>query len=163
MGASQSAGKASSAAMAASQAVASGVRTDTSRAGTPLDRISGALWGLYIADALASPTHWYYGGAGQVNRDYGKIAGYVKPKMQLPGSIMNLSSTGGGGRGSDSGDIIGKVINHGKKEYWTARGSYHYHCTLAAGENTLEAQLCRLVVRNISENGGDFAPDCIRK
>jgi len=28
---------------------------------------------------------------------------------------MNLSNTGGGGRGSDKGSIIGDVICHGKK------------------------------------------------
>jgi hypothetical protein len=35
---------------------------------------------------------------------------------------MNLSSTGGGGRGSDKGDIIGDVILHGKKKYWLRGG-----------------------------------------
>jgi len=29
-----------------------------------------------------------------------------------------LSNTGGGGRGGDVGEIIGTVINHGKKKYW---------------------------------------------
>jgi len=128
-----------------------------------LDRIAGALWGLYIGDALAMPTHWYYGGSGQVMRDYGEIKGYVKPKKELQGSIMNLSSTGGGGRGSDKGEIIGKVINHDKKEFWTARGSYHYHCTLEAGENTLEAQLARLVTKQISDCGGKFDADEMRQ
>ena len=28
---------------------------------TLVDRIRGALYGLLIADALAAPTHWYYG------------------------------------------------------------------------------------------------------
>lgn len=46
---------------------------------------------------------------------------------------MNLSNTGGGGRGSDTGDIIGKVILHGKKKYWLRGGSYHYHLGLDAG------------------------------
>lgn len=128
-----------------------------------LDRIGGALWGLYIGDALAMPTHWFYGGERQIRGTYGQITGYVKPVEQLPGSIMNLSSTGGGGRGSDSGEIIGKVINHGKKKYWTARGSYHYHCTLDAGENTLEAQLVRLVCRSITETGGRFSQAHVRK
>ncbi|CAK0909146.1 unnamed protein product [Prorocentrum cordatum] len=91
---------------------------------TALDRIRGALWGLYIGDAMAMPSHWYYGGAAQVARDYGgPIRGYVQPRKELAGSIMNKSSTGGGGRGSDSGEIIGAVINHGKKQFWTARGS----------------------------------------
>jgi len=78
------------------------------------------------------------------------------------GSIMNLSSTGGGGRGSDRGEIIGAVINHGKKRYWTAQGSYHYHCTLQKGENTLEAQLVRVVCRSLVENGGQFRVDDLR-
>lgn len=124
-----------------------------------LDRIGGAMWGLFIGDALAMPTHWFYGGERQVISTYGgPITGYVKPSMQLPGSIMNLSSTGGGGRGSDSGQIVGNIINHGKKQYWTAQGSYHYHCTLDAGENTLEAQLVRLVARGIVQDGGKFVP-----
>lgn len=129
-----------------------------------MDRIGGALWGLFIGDALAMPTHWFYGGERQVHGTYGgALKGYVKPSKELPGSIMNLSSTGGGGRGSDSGDIIGKVINHGKKQFWTARGSYHYHCTLDSGENTLEAQLVRLVCKSITEAGGQFNADDLRK
>ncbi len=24
------------------------------------DRIEGALWGLFVADSLAMPIHWYY-------------------------------------------------------------------------------------------------------
>lgn len=129
-----------------------------------LDRIGGALWGLYIGDALAAPTHWYYGGNAQVVRDYGgPIKGYTKPKEMLQGSIMNKSNTGGGGRGSDTGEIIGKVINHDKKKYWTPAGSYHYHCTLAKGENTLEAQLTRVVCRSVTENSGRFVADDLRK
>ena len=57
----------------------------------------------------------------------------------MDGSIMNLSNTGGGGRGSDKGDIIGGVINHGKKKYWGKGLNFHYHIGLKAGENTLEA------------------------
>jgi len=129
-----------------------------------LDRIGGALWGLFIGDALAMPTHWYYGGELQVMSDYGDLLrGYTKPKEALKGSIMNLSSTGGGGRGSDKGEIIGNVINHGKKKYWTARGSYHYHCTLEKGENTLEAQLVRVVCKAMVENGGKFVSDDLRQ
>merc|ERR1719486_279665 len=75
------------------------------------DRVGGALWGMLIGDALAMPTHWFYGGERQVHKTYGAaLEGYVKPVTKLPGSIMNKSNTGGGGRGSDKGDIIGKVI-----------------------------------------------------
>ena len=128
------------------------------------DKIAGALWGLFIADALASPTHWFYGGDAQVARHYkGGIRGYVKPNFQCEGSIMNKSDTGGAGRGNNKGQIIGSVINHGKKDYWAPGKSIHYHCTLDAGENTLEAQLVRVVLRGIAANGGRFDPNKMRE
>ncbi|XRB02097.1 Selenoprotein [Pycnococcus provasolii] len=68
------------------------------------DGVKGALHGLLIADALAMPTHWYYGGPRQVIACYGApIHTYVKPSEKLAGSIMNKSATGGGGRGSFGG------------------------------------------------------------
>lgn len=63
------------------------------------------------------PVHWYYD-VGQLRRDFGQIKTYEAPKEKLRGSIMSLSSTGGGGRGSDKGTIIGDVILHGKRKYW---------------------------------------------
>lgn len=79
------------------------------------DRIRGALWGLFIGDALAMPVHWYYS-LHQLKQDFGCIDGYYSPKAYFPGSIMALSNTGGAGRGSNDGDIIGSVILHGKKK-----------------------------------------------
>jgi ADP-ribosyl-[dinitrogen reductase] hydrolase len=58
------------------------------------------LFGLYVADAVAMPVHWMYN-LDQLNSDYGEIKGYRAPKKKFKGSIMNLSNTGGGGRGSD--------------------------------------------------------------
>lgn len=126
------------------------------------DRIAGALWGAFIADAMAMPTHWYYGGPRQVRDDFGgPITTYTtavtaQGKRSSSNSIMALSNTGGAGRGSDKGDIIGDVINHGKKKYWARDQNYHYHHTLQKGENTLEAQLMRLMMRSIVSNHGVF-------
>lgn len=123
------------------------------------DRVAGALWGMHIADALAMPAHWFYGGNRQVRQAYGgDITGYVKPSMDLSGSIMNLSNTGGAGRGGYDGDIIGSVICHGKKRYWERGRSCHYHCTLQAGEGTLEAQITRECYNSITANGGTLSP-----
>jgi hypothetical protein len=55
--------------------------------------------------------------------------------------------------GSDQGDIIGTVINHGKKKYWIRGGNCHYHRGLQAGENTLEASLARLLIRTLAAGG----------
>ncbi|ETW00459.1 hypothetical protein H310_07080 [Aphanomyces invadans] len=112
-------------------------------------RMEGALFGLFVADAVAMPVHWMYN-LDQLQADYGRITGYTKPKDTFVGSIMNLSNTGGGGRGSDKGDVVGSVILHGKKKYWVRGGNFHYHLGLQAGENTLEAQLARLLVRTLS-------------
>lgn len=134
-------------------------------------RLRGALWGLFSGDALASPTHWYYGGLPQVRSDYGRsgITGYTKPVTVLQGSILNKSDPNGGGRLSYSGNsgkkvsIIGDVINHGKLKYWDPKSSIHYHATLAAGENTLEAQLVRVLMRSIAATEGRFDADHFRK
>ena len=81
---------------------------------TIADRVAGALWGMLIFDALSMPVHWFYGGNRQIQQTYGSnISKYEKPPHLFPGSIMALSSTGGAGRGTSDGDIIGTVINHG--------------------------------------------------
>ena len=109
------------------------------------DRIAGALYGMLIADALAMPVHWFYGGADQIRKKFGHmITGYETPLQQagaFPESIMALSNTGGAGRGTTEGEIIGTVINHGKKPLWQRGSGYHYHATLQKGENTLEGEM----------------------
>ena len=133
-------------------------------------RVRGALWGLFSGDALASPTHWYYGGFPQIQRDYGKhgITGYTKPKTNLSGSILNKSDPNGGGRltylsSNKNISIIGDVINHGKLKYWQPTQSIHYHATLQAGENTLEVQLVRVLMKSIVANDGHFDEEHFRQ
>lgn len=133
------------------------------------NRLRGALWGLFAGDALAAPTHWYYGGQSQIVSDYGSLlSDYTKPKEILYGSILNKSNTNGGGRGSFTKgpggiSIIGDVINHGKRELWDPKRSIHYHATLQKGENTLEVQLVRVLMKSIVTTGGVFDPDHFRQ
>jgi hypothetical protein len=75
---------------------------------------------------------------------------------------MNKSNTGGAGRGGFKGSIIGDVINHGKKRYWEPNQSYHYHCTLDAGENTLEASLLIQLLTSVASTGGTFQANHFR-
>jgi len=125
------------------------------------DRQRAVLFGLYVADAVAMPVHWMYD-LRNLKRDYGEIKGYRKPLDKFRGSILNLSNTGGGGRGSDEGDIVGRVILHGKKKYWGRGQNNHYHLGMAAGENTLEAQLTRLLTRQMTVDK-EFNADNYRK
>ena len=46
------------------------------------------------------------------------------------------------------------MIAHGKKNYWRPDGSFHYHATLAKGENTLEASLARVLMRSVTAKRG---------
>lgn len=114
-------------------------------------RLKGAIFGQAIGDALAMPVHWYYD-RSRIFSDFGPkgIAKYEASVKSFPGSIMNLSNTGGGGRGTDKGEVIGSVILHGKKKYWMRGGSYHYHYGMKAGENTLDTLLSRLLVKTIT-------------
>ena len=47
--------------------------------------------------------------------------------------------------------------------YWDPNQSIHYHATLQAGENTLEAQLARVLMKSITANDGRFDQDHFRK
>jgi hypothetical protein len=136
-------------------------------------RLRSALWGMFSGDALAAPSHWYYGGFPQIQSDYGKagITGYTKPVLNMPGSILNKSDPNGGGRLSYGGNragakqisIIGDVINHGKLQYWDPKKSIHYHATLQGGENTLEMQIARVLMKSIVANDGRFDEDHFRQ
>ncbi|GKZ00948.1 hypothetical protein MPSEU_001046300 [Mayamaea pseudoterrestris] len=132
-------------------------------------RLRNALWSYFAGDALAAPTHWFYGGPRQVKQYYnGLISDYTKPSYTLQGSIMNKSNLNGGGRSSGSSssnekNIIGDVINHGKASLWDPSKEIHYHATLAAGENTLEVQLARVLMKSIVATDGQFDADHFRQ
>lgn len=48
------------------------------------ERKIAALYGMYVADAVAMPVHWMYNLA-LLKRDYGQIRGFVKPKDKFEG------------------------------------------------------------------------------
>ena len=128
-------------------------------------RVRGLYAGMMMADALSMPVHWYYSTA-QLDNDFPPpLSEFSAPKSRHPGSIMALSATGGAGRGSQAGSIIGDVINHGKKQYWGVPG-VHYHRGLAAGANTLNALVARLLARTLvregREDGDAFLGDYVK-
>lgn len=112
------------------------------------DRARGAYYGLLIADALSMPVHWYYN-PNDITKSFGRITTFQAPKESHPSSIMSLSNTGGAGRGSQQGSIIGDVINHGQKQWW-GKANVHYHRGMAAGDNTLNALVTRMSVRTLT-------------
>jgi ADP-ribosylglycohydrolase len=110
------------------------------------EKVRGMLLGMFIGDALAMPVHWYYD-TEALQQDYGPIRDMQAPKEFHPNSLLHLSNTGGHGRGKQHGSIIGDVILKGRKEFW-AKPKLHYHHALRAGENTLNLQCLRVLLRS---------------
>ena len=104
---------------------------------------------MFIADALSMPVHWFYN-PGDISRQFpGGIQRFEAAPVMHPSSIMNLHSTSGGGRGGQSGSIVGDVILKGRKALWGQPG-VHYHHGMPAGENTLNAHCARLMLRHLA-------------
>jgi hypothetical protein len=53
-----------------------------------------ALWGMFIADALAMPVHWYYNPSDIKSGYGGWLTGYKAPEKRHPSSILTISATG---------------------------------------------------------------------
>ncbi len=117
------------------------------------DRQAGAAWGALIGDAVAMPGHWYYDRAA-LRRDYGELRGFVAPRNPHPDSILWRSEYTAL---NERGEIL-----HDQARYWGHRG-VHYHQFLAAGENTLNFQLTRLLVESLRAEGNYDADDYLAR
>jgi ADP-ribosyl-[dinitrogen reductase] hydrolase len=116
-------------------------------------RSRGALYGMYIGDALAMPVHWYYD-RDSLKRDYGVVKDYLPPRNPHPDSELwkhHYQPTGA----KDN-------ILHDQAPYWGRRG-VHYHQFLEAGENTLNVKLCSLLIESINEKGSYATQDYLRR
>lgn len=129
-----------------------------------LSRARAALMTMFVADALAMPVHWYYNRV-DIERAF---PGGVKKLEDAPGfhpsSIMSLHSTSHGGRHSkhSSGpkkQIVGDVILKGRGQFW-GQQNIHYHHQMKAGENTLNAQCVRVLIRAMIDSGGNYDESC---
>lgn len=104
-------------------------------------RLTGALFGAFIADALAMPTHWYYDPAAMA-RDYGWVEDFVQPRNPHPDSILWRSRYR---PVRPEADIL-----HSQAKFWGQRG-IHYHQFLKAGENTLNLKISQLLMDSLLE------------
>lgn len=112
---------------------------------TSIDRnFYSGFAGSLAADAVSMPVHWYYDTAA-LDRDYGLIQNYLKPRDSHPDSILWRSQYT---PVNDRGDILRE-----QAAFWGRRG-VHYHQFLASGENTLNYQLARELFRWVVARGG---------
>jgi ADP-ribosylglycohydrolase len=116
-------------------------------------KINGALAGLCMGDALAMPVHWYYNRLA-LEKDYGLVTDYLKPRNPHPDSILWRSTY-------EATNTKGEIL-HDQAPYWGKKG-VHYHQFLNAGENTLNVKICRLLVESLNQNRGYDAKDFLNK
>ena len=143
-------------------------------------RMRNALWGLFVADALAMPAHWYYR-LDNIQKDFdGGVSGYADPPHPHPESFMvgmayqpDVETAQRLGRPYD-------ILHEHARFYQTSYSSieidrseresehgnvvpkledrYHYHHGLKAGENTVGAHLVRVLMRSVADRGR-YDPD----
>ena len=116
-------------------------------------RCRGAIYGLFIGDALAMPVHWYYDTLA-LQRDYGHVSDFVAPRNPHPDSILWRSSYH---PLNEKGNIL-----HDQAQYWGKRG-IHYHQFLEAGENTLNLKLCAALMESLNANRGYSSDDYLKR
>ncbi|TVQ98874.1 MAG: ADP-ribosylglycohydrolase family protein [Spirochaetaceae bacterium] len=139
------------------------------------DRIRNALWGLFVADALAMPAHWYYSLAN-IKRDFGGgITGFVDPPHPHPEAFMvgmsyrpDLDTAKQLQRPYDilhdhvrfydtTYAPLGIKLSERESEHGNAvaaeKERYHYHHGLTAGDNTVAAHLVRVLLRTVAAHG----------
>ena len=102
-----------------------------------------SMLGSLAADALAMPVHWYYD-TQKLDRDYGRLTGYVAPQNPHSDSILWRSRY-------IPRNARGNIL-HDQSKYWGQR-EIHYHQFLAAGENTINYKLGKELYLTILEHG----------
>jgi hypothetical protein len=115
--------------------------------------LEGALWGIFIGDALAQPIHWYYS-LDILKEHYGYIVDYVSPRLDVthPDSwkyYQNIKLD------EEPFDIF-----HDLKEYYKQPLANGYHQLLKKGENTLNVKIVEQLFSSILSSNqydqGDF-------
>jgi len=117
------------------------------------DRARGAIYGLFIGDALAMPVHWYYNRQSLL-RDHGRVTDYRAPLPHHPDSILWRSHY-------RAANARGEIL-HDQAPYW-GRRHVHYHQFLQAGENTLNLKLARQLLASLYRNGAYRPRDYLRR
>jgi len=163
------------------------MQKDNSALDTRRRRLQNALLGLFMGDALAMPAHWYYNPDNIAKVFDGGIHGYIDPPHpHLESFMVGMAYTPDLETAKRLGrhyDILHEHARFYRTNYTplhirssereSAHGNavpqledrFHYHHGLKAGENTLAAQLVRVLMRSVIRCGrydpGEFIQDFI--
>ncbi len=142
---------------------------------TKKKQLQNILWGLFIGDALAMPAHWYYS-LENLKRDFdGGVTGYTDPPHPHAESFMVGAGYYPDIEQAKKHHRPYEILHEHAHFYNTSYGEteiplvdqeqehghhvppkinrYHYHHGLRAGENTLGANLSRLLIQTINQCG----------
>lgn len=139
-------------------------------------RIENALWGLFIADSLAMPAHWYYSRENIAQDFDGGVKTYQAPLHPHPEAFMVGMSYKPDVQKAKSLNRPYDILHDHSMFYQTsweefkierndregehgnkvaaADERYHYHHGLGKGDNTLNAHLARVLLRSVNKKGG---------
>lgn len=109
------------------------------------DRMKGAWWGAFVADALSMPVHGY-ATRDSIEKDYGYISDMQAPKEPYRDFVLAGFPTSEMPKEFD-------YIGDERRQDWT-RITTHPHKHLKAGENTLPMLLALHQAISISESDG---------
>lgn len=148
------------------------------------ERMRDALWGLFVGDALAMPAHWFYDVANIQRVFGGGVSGYAAAPHPHPESFMvgmeyrpDVETARRFGRPFDIlheharfYDTTYSDLETATNEREESHGNpvpqledrFHYHHGLNAGENTLGANLVRVLLRSVVQEGR-YDPDAFQR
>lgn len=121
------------------------------------DAVRGALWGLFVGDALSAPLHWYYTWpeAQRHKLSYygGGIRGYsgAHPDAAHPDSWKYFARCDPR-KEPVPAIFTGDEAGTARADSWRTPGT-NYHAALPAGDNTLTARLTALVGSSLTTDG----------
>lgn len=138
-------------------------------------RIENALWGLFAGDALSMPAHWFYNRDNLKDTFNGGVTQYEDAPHPHPESFMvGMEFHPDVKRAEELGrkfDILHEharfydtsysdlEITTGERESEHGNSTpkeedrYHYHHGMKAGQNTVGAQLVRVLLRSVASEG----------
>ncbi|CAF0896254.1 unnamed protein product [Didymodactylos carnosus] len=147
-----------------------------------VDKLSGALWGFFIADSLSMPADWFYnpdniikvfgpnGITGYIDCPPTHVEAFMAGSQYNPAEIStpnyrpadilhqhskyyNIHNSEYDGRSFKQSNVA-ENDSHGNAFATASDSRPHYHVGLKAGENTLQGEIIRLFLKTSVENNG---------
>ena len=113
-----------------------------------MHRAKTGLFGGFVADALGMPVHWYYDTTKIFEEFPNGIEDLTSPPLKHPHTFMKAPEPDPELRGKK---LVGDIILRRTGKNWGPENR-HPHYGLRAGENTLNSQCARVVMRSINEH-----------